>query len=102
MQMQSIYRSFSEYALVRSSQIARPTLKWTPTQTSYRIKSNELCDVVFAHSNLVTPSDPTLGESQAALQAIKLAVFHNNSYDLFKGNSKGLIEALQYVHSTPP
>lgn len=48
-----------------------------------RLKSNELCDVIFAHSNLFTPSDPTLGESQAALQAIKLAVFHNNSYVLF-------------------
>ena len=39
---------------------------------------------------------------QAALQAIKLAVLHKYSYVLFEGDSKGVIDTLQNIHSSPP
>ena len=47
-------------------------------------------------------SHPTLKEMQAALQAIKLAVFYKYSYVLFEGDFKGAIDTWQYVHLSPP
>ena len=38
------------------------------------------------------------GEAQSVYQTIKLAVFQ---YDIFEGDSKGVIEALLNLHSTP-
>ena len=39
---------------------------------------------------------------QAALQAIKLAVFYKYSYVLFEGDFKGATDTWQYVHLSPP
>ena len=39
---------------------------------------------------------------QVAFQAIKLAVYNKYSYVLFESDSKGVIEALQNINSSPP
>ena len=60
---------------------------------------NEFGYILFAYSNLFPPSHPTLEEMQAALQAIKLAVFYKYSYVIFEGDFKGAIDTWQYIHS---
>ena len=40
---------------------------------------NEPEDIIFAHSSVFPPLDPTLGKTQTTLQAIKFDVSHNLS-----------------------
>ena len=102
-----------------TSHPACPDLKWFPLQPGW-IKINfdvaiiphatilaavgrrELGDILFAHSNLFLPSNLTFGETQAAFKALKLAVFCKYSYVLFEGDCKGVIDALQNIHMSPP
>lgn len=66
------------------------------------IRRSEFGDILFAHSNLFLPSNLTIGETQAAFKALKLAVFYKCSYVLFEGDCKGVIDALQNIHLSPP
>ena len=101
-------RAYSKHIATWTSHPACLALKWFPPQPGWIninfdiairanatitaiVARNEFGDVLFAHSNLFPPSNPTHGETQAAFQAINLAVYHNYSYVLFGGDSKGVI-----------
>ena len=103
-----INRAYSKHIAMWTSHLACPTLKWFPPEPGW-IKINfdvaiiphapilavvgrsEFGDILFAHSNLFLPSNLTLGETQAAFKALKLAVFYNYSYVIFEGECKGLL-----------
>ena len=48
------------------------------------------------------PFDPTLEETQVAVQAIKLANFQKYSYIFFERDSKRIIYTLQNINLSPP
>ena len=111
-----INRAYSKHIVAWTSHLVRPTQKQFPSQPGWikinfdvairphvtitdTIRRNEFGDILFANSNLFPP---TLRETQDAFQAIKIVVYHKYSYVLFKGDSKGVIETLQNINSSPP
>ena len=56
---------------------------------------------MFVHSNLFPTTESIQGEAYAAFQVIKLALHHKFQYVNFEGDSKGAIEALLQLHSSP-
>lgn len=114
-----INRAYSKHIAAWTSHLACPALKWFPPQLGW-IKINfdvaiiphatilavvgrsEFGDILLAHSNLFLPSNLTLGVTQVAFKTLKLVVFYKYSYVLFEGDCKGVIDALQNIHLSPP
>ena len=105
-----INKAYLKYVAAWTFHLACPALKWFPPEPGWikinfdvairpratitaAVGRNEFGNVLFTHSNLFPPSDLTLGETQVAFQAIKLAIYRKYSYVLFEGDSKGVIEA---------